>query len=72
MFWSNLRWSSIKKLFLKISQYSQENTSKTVGLMAFNFIKKRLQLRCFYVNIEKFFKTTYFEEHLRTTAAVRR
>ena len=34
----------------------------------YNFIKKRLQHRCFPVNIAKFLKTPYFEEHLRTAA----
>ena len=37
----------------------------------FNFIKKRLQQRCF--TVAKFcceiFKNTYFEEHLRTAAS---
>ena len=46
-----------KKLFLKILQYSQENTC--VG----DSIKKNLRRRCF-VNIAKIFKNTYFEEHL--------
>ena len=34
-----------------------------------NFIKKRLQHRCFPVNVANLFKNTYFEEHLRTPAA---
>ena len=38
---------------LKISQYSQENTC--VGV----FIKKRLQHRCFPVNIAKFLRTPF-------------
>ena len=52
-----------------MSQYSQENTfvgvffNKIAGFQACNFIKKRLQNRCFPVNIAKFFKSTYFEEH---------
>ena len=33
-----------------------------------NFIKKRLQHRCFPVNIAKL-KNTYFEEHMGTTAS---
>ena len=40
------RWS-MKKLFLKISQYS----------------------KVFPVNIMKFFKSNYFEEHLHTVAS---
>ena len=42
-----------KKLFLKISQYSQENTR-----VSCNFIIKRLQHRCFPVNIAKFLGTS--------------
>ena len=34
-----------------------------------NFIKKKLQHRCFPVNISKFFKNIYFEEHLRTAVS---
>ena len=37
----------MKKLFLKISQYSQENTCFGADLQ---LIKKRLQHRCFSVN----------------------
>ena len=33
-----------------------------------NFIKKRLQYRCFPVNIAKIFKNKYFEEHLPMAA----
>ena len=53
----------IKRLFLKISQYSQENTCvsvsfyKVAGLQACNFIKKRLQHWCFPVNIAKYLGT---------------
>ena len=52
----------LKKLFLKISQYSHENIcvgslfNKITGLQGCNFIKKRLQQRCFPVNIAKFFR----------------
>ena len=51
-----------KKLSLKISQYSQKNTCwslfiKVAGLQACNFIKKRLQWRCFPANIVDFSKT---------------
>ena len=44
---------SVKKVFLKISGISQENTCAGVG----NFIKKRLQHRCFPVKFAKFLKT---------------
>ena len=52
-----------KKLFVKISQYSQENTcaksllNKVAGHKVCNFIKKRLQHRFFSINIGKFLKT---------------
>ena len=53
-------------MFLKISQYSPENTyvriffEKVAGLKACNFIKKRLKYRCFPVNIAKFLRTVFF------------
>ena len=56
---------------LKISQYSQKKTTcvgvlnKVAGLQACSFIKKRLQHKCFFVNIAKIFKNTFFVEHLR-------
>ena len=40
-------------------------TPKVAGLEACNFIKKRLQHRCFATNIVKFFRTAFFIEHLR-------
>ena len=48
---------SVKKVFLKISQVSQENTCVGVSFNKFcNLIKKRLQHRCFTVKSEKFLK----------------
>ena len=47
-------------MFLKISEIA--------GPQAGNFIKKRLQQRCFPVKFE-IFKNTYFEEHMRTAAS---
>ena len=41
---------SSQQVFLKISQYLQEN----------NFIKTRLQRRCFPVNLAKFSKTVFY------------
>ena len=38
--------------------------SKPAGLKTCNFIKKRLQHSCFHVNIVKFFRTSFFIEHL--------
>ena len=52
----------MKKVFLKISQYSHWNTcvgvsfNKVAGLKACNFNKRRLQNRCFLVNIAKFLR----------------
>ena len=43
--------------------------NKVADLHASNFIKKRLQYRCFPMNIVKFLKNTYFEEHLITLTA---
>ena len=57
-----------KKLFLKISQYSQENTvfeslfNQFTGLQASNFIKKRFQHKYFSVNIAKFLKTVILKK----------
>ena len=54
---------SIKKLLLKILQYSQENTcvgvpffNENAGLQSCKFKKERLQRRCFNVNITKFLR----------------
>ena len=60
---SSHRRISTKKDVLKISQYSQENTcvgvffNKVSDLQACNFIKKRLQHRCFPVKFAKFLRT---------------
>ena len=43
---------------------------KLQGLNGFNFIKKRLQHRCFLINIAKFLTNIYFKDHLRTPASV--
>ena len=71
---SSHRWCSLNKIFLKSSQYSQENIcvgvsfNKFTDLQACNFAKKRLQHRRFAVNIANF-KNTYFEKHLRTVSS---
>ena len=60
---SNHRRYSIKKLFSKNLQYSQENTRAEVSFL----IKILTQVfSCEYCQI---FKNTYFEEHLRKTAS---
>ena len=43
---------------------------KVVGLQICNFIKKRLQHRCFSVNIVKFLRTFILKKLLRTTTSV--
>ena len=51
-----VRWCSVKKAFLKISQNLQEN----------NGVKKcRIRDRCFPVNFSKFLKTPFLIENLR-------
>ena len=51
---------SVKKVFLEISQNSQE----FAGLRPATLLKKRLWHRCFPVNFVKFLKTLFFTEHL--------
>ena len=48
-----------EKVFLKISQNSQENTWDRVS-----FLKKRLWHRCSPVNFAKLLRTPFFTEHL--------
>ena len=54
---------TVKKVFLKISQISQENVfvgvsfNKIEGLKTWNFIKKRLQDRCFPLKFARFLRT---------------
>ena len=43
--------------------------NKVEGLKTCDFIKMRLQRTCFPVNTAKFLRTTFFTEHLRTTAS---
>ena len=49
------RKCSVKKIFLKIYKISRENAC--VGVCFLNFIKKRLQHRCFLVKFAKFLRT---------------
>ena len=51
---------SVKKVFLEISQNSQEN----LGLRAATLLRKRLYHMCFPVNFLKFVRTLFFTEHL--------
>ena len=63
---------SVEKVFLEISQNSQENTCARVffliklqasGLQP--YLKKRHWHRCFPANFAKFLRTPFFTEHLR-------
>ena len=56
----------MEKLFLKITQYSQENTCGV------SFQQKEIATQVFSCEYCKIFKKTYFEEHLRTATSERR
>ena len=64
-----------KKLFLGILQYSQENIwleslfIKVARLRDWHFVKKRLQHKCFLVNILKFLRTSILKNILRGAAS---
>ena len=73
------RKRSVKKMFLEISQNSQENTSakdsfltklQALCLRRATLLKKRLWHRCFPVNFAKFLRTTFLTEHIRATASI--
>ena len=66
-------WSFLqRKLYLKVLPYSHgppvlgSLLNKAAALQPCNFIKKKLQHRCFC----EIFKNKYFEEHLRTAATI--
>ena len=65
-----VRRCSVKKVFLKISQNSQENTCARVSFLiklqapSATLLKKRLWHRCFPVNFVKFLGTLFFTEDL--------
>ena len=67
-----------KKLFLKISQYSQKIPvleslfNKVAGQETCNFIKKETPTQVFSCKCCKTFKNTYFEKHLWTAASLKR
>ena len=59
---------SVKKLFIEISQNSQENTFARVSFLLKllkKLLKKRLWHRCFPVNFAKFWRISFLIEHLR-------
>ena len=74
---NTLRSSEAVKKFLKIGAlknfalFTEKHLrwslffNKFASLNACNFFKKRLQHRCFAVNIAKFLRTASFIEHLR-------
>ena len=61
---------SVKKVFLEISQNSQENTCARVSFLIklqpkpAALLKKRLWHRCFPVNFVKFLRTPFYMEYL--------
>ena len=63
--------NSLKWVFLKISQISQENANvgvsfnKIPSLKVCSFIKKRFQHWCFPVKFAIFLRTRFFTEHLQ-------
>ena len=59
-----VRRCSVKKLFLEISQNSQENACARVSFLI-SLLKRRLWHLCFPVNFSRFLRTTFFTEHLR-------
>ena len=61
---------SVKKVFLEISQNSQENTCSRVSFLTMLKAlqlnqKKRICHRCFAVNFAEFLSTPFLTEHLR-------
>ena len=62
------RRCSVKKVFLKISQISQENTYFRVSFLikpqVCNFIKKEALTRVFFCEFCEISKNTFFIEHL--------
>ena len=65
-----VRRCSIEKVYLEISQNSQDNNcariffNNVAGLRPATLLKKRLWYRCFPVNFVKFLRTSVFTEHL--------
>ena len=64
---SSHRWCSVKKLFLEISQNSQESPCVKVSFLikllarSATLLKRRLWHRCFSVNFGKFLVTTFLQ-----------
>ena len=75
VFKNSHRRCSVKKVFLKISQNSQENTSAEVSFQyncrpqACNFIKKETPTQVFPREFCETFKNTFFTKHFRAAAS---
>ena len=54
----------VKKVFIEISQNSQENTCARVSFLI-KFLKNRPWHSCFTVSFVKFLRAPFFTEHLR-------
>ena len=73
---SHQRYSAKKVFLKKFCKFHRKTPmleslfNKIPGLQACNFIKKRPPTQAFSCRIYDFFKNTYFEEYLRTTASV--
>ena len=62
---------SVKKVFLEISQNSQENTCARVSiLIKLNFIKKETLAQVFSFDFCEISKNTFFTEHVWATASL--
>ena len=69
---SSHRRCSVKKAALKkLTNFTEKHPCWSLFLIKLlaNFIKKRLQDRCFPLKLREIFKNIYFEEHLRIAAA---
>ena len=60
---------SVKKMFSEISQNLQENTCARVFFLV-NFIKKETLAQVFSCEFCEISKSTFFTEHLWTTASI--
>ena len=73
---SSHKGCSVKKVFLEISQNSQENTcaraSFLIKLQACSFIKKETLAQAFLCEFCEISKNIFFTEHLWTTASAQR
>ena len=56
-------------VFKNYAPFSGKHLCWILFLIKIDFIKKRLQQRCFPMNIAKFLKNTLFEENLQMTAS---